>query len=229
MAREVVQETPPLHLWFSHFLQAFLWKKSKSYLSPRQCADLITDFTALYRQTDITDQVKILALTCFSSLTVVFLLHLLMEANSLLNLSCLTQQRIKMFSELCIFFFHISCTGIFIWVPSVLSIFVLQLQHGFLCTLVPARFPIIKDLAGTIRNQQNRVSSFHFWSLSRISSLEKLEPGCQCTHRLLSLLFISYSIISYKIAGCCSRTDYTFMSGKLGYSTQSFHQWSVAI
>lgn len=159
----------------------------------------------------------------------VFLLHLLMEANSLLNLYCLTQQRTKIFSELCIFFFHISCMGIFIWIPSVLSIFVLQLQHGFLCTLVPARFPIIKDLAGTIRNQQNRVSSFHFWPLSHISSLEKPEPGCKCTHHLLSLLFMNCSITSYKIAGCCSRTDCTFMSGKLRYSSQSFHQWSVAI
>lgn len=130
---------PPLHsyLWFSHFSQALLWKKAKSYLSRRHCADLITDFTALYRQADITDQVKILALTCFSSLTAVLLLHLLMETNFLLNPYCLKKQSRKPFSELYIFFFHVNCTDIFLWIPSVLSIFVLQFQICFfLCAFV---------------------------------------------------------------------------------------------
>lgn len=69
--------------------------------------------------------------------------------------------------------------------------------------LVPARLPIIRDLAGTIRNQQNRVGRLNLWSLSPfISSLEKLEPSYKYTNHLLPVLFISCSVISYKIAGC---------------------------
>lgn len=176
---------------------------------------------------------KILALTCFSSLTAVLLLHLLMETNSLLNPYCLKQQSRKTLSEHYIFFFHINRTDIFLWIPSVLSIFVLQFQIWFfvcLC-LVPARLPLIRDLAGTISNQQNRVGRLNFWSLSPISSLEKLEPGYKYTNHLLSVLLISCSVISYKTAGCskiatpfCSRTDCTFTSGKLGYATQSVWQ-----
>lgn len=61
----------------------------------------------------------------------------------------------------------------------------------FCVPLVPAQLPINRNLAGTIRNQENRVGSLNFWSLSLISSLEKLEPGYKYTNHLLSVLFTS--------------------------------------
>lgn len=74
----------------------------------------------------------------------------------------------------------------------------------FVCvSLVPARLPIIRDLAGTIRNQQNRVGRLNLWSLSPFtSSLEKLEPSYKYTNHLLPVVFRSCSVISYKITGC---------------------------
>lgn len=70
-------------------------------------------------------------------------------------------------------------------------------------SLAPSQLPIIRDLAGTIRNQQNRVGRLNLWSLSPFtSSLEKLELSYKYTDHLLPVLFISCSVISYKIAGC---------------------------
>lgn len=76
----------------------------------------------------------------------------------------------------------------------------------------------MRELAGTIRNQQNKAGSFNFWSLLPVNSLEKLEPGYKYTNHLCFILFISCSATSYKTAGfsriattSCSRTDDAFM------------------
>lgn len=49
------------------------------------------------------------------SLTVILLIHLLMETLYLQNLYCLKKSS-KAFSELYIFMFHSNCTGIFLWI-----------------------------------------------------------------------------------------------------------------
>lgn len=181
MAREVVQKTAqspfilPLSAG-SSVKESQVWSVTQALQCPSYWLHGFTQVGWHYRASKDSGSDMF-----FPSLTAVLLLqllYLLMETNSFLNPYCLKQYSRKN-SKLYIFFFHIVCAGIFPWIPSMLSIFALQFQiqsFVWLC-LVPLWLPIIRDLAGTIRNQQNWVGSFNFWSLSPISFFEKVYPG----------------------------------------------------